>query len=686
MYVYCDVSDEEQVRNTTDLAVEKYGKLDIMYNNAGVINFATTSILIIEKSDFKKVLGINLIGGILGAKHATRVMVSAKKGCILLTTSASTSLAWTIFYGDVTSNGLRKALKGKPISKTPVEGIAAQKADDDEEDREDLDSRDASGIRFFLTKNILGLSEEKAAEAKEDFYCMWRFHHVVLAGEQCWWCLRILAEDKVVETYEGSGVTSWQFCHFLGRLAIKIVEVPEQIFSLLDYDADLPVSEYKFKCLDWMGRELEWDCRFYEELFWDVIVGVVAQKEAVKLIAEEEIKLEDVKIVEGILISYGSSGKVRLHESMSHHEHEEVIGRFGEFCKAKVLIGARWGNFIEHAGRQFKSCVVGFGKEHFYLLVDLEKEKLDRDLDESISLEYYYRDIQGDLDKGFLWYLSQLEYGLCLHPSNLAKGIMNIIRACPVQLNGNIWEVKKVSPSSKMGRKKSLLDTVAQEGVEVGDVLKKLSISMKKWVNSRYEKVQKSQATRLMMGVGGNKKRGANGKRRAVLPKAYGVDFADVPKVTTSSKLARSFPKKKMLKRGSTSTTIRSSEGEGAAKKRRIDLSELIGAKVAEDRSSEVDKLKSVEDKVRLAARRGEEEMTKRAARLIKGIFLGMEEEEAVLDRGKIKLEKKVARLKIDLAWDGKWLESVKGGQEVRISDLVEETRNNLGELVVQRD
>ncbi|KAF6165810.1 hypothetical protein GIB67_012707 [Kingdonia uniflora] len=103
MYVHCDVTDEEQVKKTVDLAVEKYGKLDIMYNNAGVADCATRSILTIEKSDVEKVLGVNLIGGILGAKHAARVMVPAKKGCIIFTTSASTSIACTLCHGYIAS-------------------------------------------------------------------------------------------------------------------------------------------------------------------------------------------------------------------------------------------------------------------------------------------------------------------------------------------------------------------------------------------------------------------------------------------------------------------------------------------------------------------------------------------------------------------------------------------------------
>ncbi|KAF6134428.1 hypothetical protein GIB67_042927 [Kingdonia uniflora] len=59
---------------------------------------------------------------------------------------------------------------------------------------------------------------------------------------------------------------------------------------------------------------------------------------------------------------------------------------FRKFCKSKDLIGGRWGNFVKHASRQFQSCIIESGEGHFFLLADLEKEKSDRALDESISL------------------------------------------------------------------------------------------------------------------------------------------------------------------------------------------------------------------------------------------------------------------------------------------------------------
>ena len=44
-YIHCDVSKEEDVENLVDTTVAKHGKLDIMYNNAGVLDKARGTIL-----------------------------------------------------------------------------------------------------------------------------------------------------------------------------------------------------------------------------------------------------------------------------------------------------------------------------------------------------------------------------------------------------------------------------------------------------------------------------------------------------------------------------------------------------------------------------------------------------------------------------------------------------------------
>ncbi|KAJ4972380.1 hypothetical protein NE237_005479 [Protea cynaroides] len=92
IFVHCDVTNEDHVRNAVDTAVSKYGKLDIMYNNAGILNSFGKSILETDNEDFKRVFDVNVFGPFLGAKHAARVMIPAKIGTILFTASTSSVL------------------------------------------------------------------------------------------------------------------------------------------------------------------------------------------------------------------------------------------------------------------------------------------------------------------------------------------------------------------------------------------------------------------------------------------------------------------------------------------------------------------------------------------------------------------------------------------------------------------
>ncbi|GMH26353.1 hypothetical protein Nepgr_028196 [Nepenthes gracilis] len=87
-YVHCDVTKESDVKNIVDTAILKYGRLDIMYSNAGIGGqFHISTILEAESEDFKRVLDVNLHGGFLCAKHAARVMIPERKGVILFTSS-----------------------------------------------------------------------------------------------------------------------------------------------------------------------------------------------------------------------------------------------------------------------------------------------------------------------------------------------------------------------------------------------------------------------------------------------------------------------------------------------------------------------------------------------------------------------------------------------------------------------
>ncbi|KAJ4810960.1 NAD(P)-binding Rossmann-fold superfamily protein [Rhynchospora pubera] len=88
-YIHCDVTSEPDVKNAVDTTVDRYGKLDIMFNNAGIAGSPQWRIIESEKSDFEKVLSINLLGCYLGTKHAARVMIPTQQGSIISTASVA---------------------------------------------------------------------------------------------------------------------------------------------------------------------------------------------------------------------------------------------------------------------------------------------------------------------------------------------------------------------------------------------------------------------------------------------------------------------------------------------------------------------------------------------------------------------------------------------------------------------
>lgn len=92
LYVHCDVTNEEHIQHAIDKTISTYKKLDIMFNNAGVPGPNKPRILDNLKSDFEDVLAVNVTGVFLGMKHAARVMVPARSGCIITTSSLCSNL------------------------------------------------------------------------------------------------------------------------------------------------------------------------------------------------------------------------------------------------------------------------------------------------------------------------------------------------------------------------------------------------------------------------------------------------------------------------------------------------------------------------------------------------------------------------------------------------------------------
>lgn len=81
-YLRCDVTKEDEVRALVDHAISKYGVLDVMMNNAGILG-ARASIDKIDLEEFRTTLDVLVQGSFLGLKHAARVMKPRESGSII---------------------------------------------------------------------------------------------------------------------------------------------------------------------------------------------------------------------------------------------------------------------------------------------------------------------------------------------------------------------------------------------------------------------------------------------------------------------------------------------------------------------------------------------------------------------------------------------------------------------------
>jgi 3-oxoacyl-[acyl-carrier protein] reductase len=89
-----DVSEADEVASVVALALERFGRLDVLISNAGVLS-PNGRIHNLTSDDWERAFRVNVLGAVNGIRAAVGVMRPQGSGSIVLTASVSGLTAWS---------------------------------------------------------------------------------------------------------------------------------------------------------------------------------------------------------------------------------------------------------------------------------------------------------------------------------------------------------------------------------------------------------------------------------------------------------------------------------------------------------------------------------------------------------------------------------------------------------------
>lgn len=125
-YKTADVSNFDEVKAVIDMAMERYGRVDVLYNNAGIM--PTAPLIEARHNEWRQLLDINIMGVLNGISAVLPIMVKQHSGHILATDSVlgyhvyenSTVYCGTKFAVRAIMEGLRQEHRMDNIKSTII--------------------------------------------------------------------------------------------------------------------------------------------------------------------------------------------------------------------------------------------------------------------------------------------------------------------------------------------------------------------------------------------------------------------------------------------------------------------------------------------------------------------------------------------------------------------------------------
>lgn len=125
-YKTADVSNFDEVKAVIDMAMARYGRVDVLYNNAGIM--PTAPLIEARHNEWRQLLDINIMGVLNGISAVLPIMVKQHSGHILATDSVlgyhvyenSTVYCGTKFAVRAIMEGLRQEHRMDNIKSTII--------------------------------------------------------------------------------------------------------------------------------------------------------------------------------------------------------------------------------------------------------------------------------------------------------------------------------------------------------------------------------------------------------------------------------------------------------------------------------------------------------------------------------------------------------------------------------------
>ncbi|MGZ5297350.1 MAG: glucose 1-dehydrogenase [Actinomycetota bacterium] len=116
-YVHADVSKESDAKAMVEATVERFGGLDVLYNNAGIMPAEDGSVHLTTEAVWDTVLAVNVKGVAFGCKYGIPAMLGTGGGSII---NVASFVAW---MGAATSQTAYTASKGAVLAMTREIGV-----------------------------------------------------------------------------------------------------------------------------------------------------------------------------------------------------------------------------------------------------------------------------------------------------------------------------------------------------------------------------------------------------------------------------------------------------------------------------------------------------------------------------------------------------------------------------------